>query len=298
MKRRDGAELMLLGALWGASFLFMRMSAAEFGAVALAFVRVAGAGLMLLPLLLARRGGSAALREHWRPILLLGVVNSAAPFVLFMLASLVLSAGLMSVFNATAPMWTALIAAVWFGERLGASRLLGLMLGLCGVVGLSWGQADLRPGAHGISPALGIAACLAATVLYGVAANHARRRLAAVPPLAVAAGSQIGAAAALLLPAWWWWPAAMPGAAAWGAAAALALACTGLAYLLYFRLIASVGPSQAISVTFLIPGFAMLWGWVFLGEQPSVAMLAGCAVILAGTALSTGLVRWPRAQPA
>ncbi len=292
MNGRDVAELGLLGALWGASFLFMRLGAVEFGPLALVFVRVAGAALLLLPLLLVK-GQGAALRLHWRPIAVVGLINSALPFGLYMVAALVLGAGLMAVFNATAPIWGALIAALWLGERLGPGRALGLAIGVAGVVALVWGKADLRPGVHGISPALGMAACLGATLLYGLAANYSRKRLVGVPPLAVAAGSQLAAALLLLLPAWWAWPATTPSATAWGAAAALAVACTGLAYVLYFRLIANAGAANAISVTFLVPGFAMLWGWLLLGEQPTPAMLLGCAVILLGTALSTGMLKLP-----
>lgn len=293
MKRRDLAELFLLGALWGASFLFMRMGAADFGPLALVFVRVAGASAMLLPLL-AWRGEVGVLRRHWRPIALVGLVNSALPFLLFMVAALVLGAGLMSVFNATAPIWGAVVARLWLGERLGRSRALGLAIGVAGVLMLVWDKADFKPGAQGISPALGIAACVAAAMLYGVAANYSRQRLAGVAPMAVAAGSQLGASALLLWPALWAWPAVNPSAGNWGAAAGLALACTGLAYVLYFRLIAHAGAANAISVTFLVPGFAMLWAWLFLGERPSAAMLAGAAVILFGTALSTGMLRLPR----
>jgi drug/metabolite transporter (DMT)-like permease len=293
----DRAELLLLGALWGASFLFMRVAVPEFGPLALVLVRVGGAALVLLPLL-AWRGQWPALRAHWRPIALVGVLNSAVPFALFALAALVLGTGLMSVFNATASIWGALIAWLWLRDRLDASRWLGLVIGLAGVVALSWGKADLRPGAHGVSAALGIAACLGAAVLYGLAGALARRFLAGVPPLAVAGGSQLGATVVLLVPALWAWPAAAPSAAAWGAALALSLGCTALAYLLYFRLMARNGVAGAMSVTFLIPLFALGWGWSVLGEQPTAAMLAGCAVILAGTALATGMVSLPRRRSA
>ena len=295
MTRRDGTELVLLGAIWGAAFLFMRLGAVDFGPLALVFIRVCGASLMLLPLL-AWQGEMAALRQHWKPIALVGIINSALPFALFMLAALVLGAGLMGVFNATAPIWGALIAWLWLGERPTASRGLGLAIGIVGVVGLAWGKADFKPGEHGISPALGIAACLAASVLYGVAANYSRKRLAGVAPMAVAAGSQLSAAAVMLVPAWVAWPAVNPSATAWAAAATLALVCTGLAYVLYFRLIAHAGAANAISVTFLIPGFAMLWAWLFTNEQPTITMLIGCAVILLGTALATGLLRLPGAK--
>jgi drug/metabolite transporter (DMT)-like permease len=292
VKKRDLLDLVMLAALWGASFLFMRIGASQFGPVALAFLRVAGAALLLLPLV-AARGQGGELRRHWLAIGVVGVVNSALPFLLFALAALALSTALMSVFNATTSIWGALVAWLWLGEKLTPSRWLGLVIGVAGVVGLSWGKADFRPGDHGVSAALGLAACVGAAMLYGLAGNLAKRHLAGVPPLALAAGSQLAATVVLALPALWAWPAVMPGASAWVALAALAFGCTGLAYLLYFRLIAHAGAAQAMSVTFLIPGFALLWGWVFLGEQPSFSMLLGCAVILLGTALATGLLRIP-----
>jgi drug/metabolite transporter (DMT)-like permease len=289
---RDLADLVVLAALWGASFLFMRVGAAEFGALPLTFVRVAGASVFLLPLLWWR-GQGGALARHWRPLAVIGTVNSALPFALFALAALVLGTGLMAIFNATAPLWAALIAWVWLADRPGASRAAGLAIGFAGVFALSVGKADLRPDASGLSPAIGIAACLAATLLYGFGANYTKKAAAAVPPLTVAAGSQFAATLLLAPLAWWAWPAVTPGPRAWAAALLLALLCTGVAYILYFRLIARVGPARAISVTFLIPAFAALWGFAFLGELPTAAMLAGCAVILLGTALATGLLRLP-----
>jgi drug/metabolite transporter (DMT)-like permease len=297
MRRSDVAELVALAALWGASFLFMRLGAADFGPAALVFLRVAGASLLLLPLA-AWRGEGAALRTHWRAIAIVGLVNSTLPFLLFMIAALVLSAGLSAIFNATAPLWGMLIGWAWLNDRPTPTRLLGLVIGFAGVLGLGIGHANFKPGEHGVSPALGIAACIGATLLYGFAANYAKKCLAGVPPIAVAAGSQLSATVAMAVPALWLWPAQTPGPAAWAGAAVLAFACTGLAYLLYFRLIAHVGPANAIAVTFLIPAFAMLWGGLFLGEHLAPATVGGCAVILLGTSLATGMLaprdRWRR----
>lgn len=289
MTRRDGTELVLLAALWGASFLFMRTGAPEFGPVPLVFVRVTGACALLLPLLAWQRG-LPALRRHWRPLLVVGITNSALPFVLFTLAALVLDVGLSGIFNATAPLWGALIAWLWLHDRPSPLRALGLAIGFAGVLGLGWDRASFRPGEHGVSPTVGIVACIAATLCYGFSVNYTRKYLLGVPPMAVAAGSQLGAALVTLLPALWLWPAAPPSSAAWGAAAVLALVCTGLAYVLYFRLIAHVGPAQAIAVTFLIPAFAIAWGAIFLGERITLDMLLGCAVVLLGTALATGMI--------
>ena len=292
MKPRDIVDLLLLAAIWGASFLFMRLGAAEFGAVALTALRVAGASLMLWPMVLWR-GQRAALRGPVGAVVLVGVVGSALPYALFALAALALDAGLSAILNATAPLWGAAVAWLWLGDRLDASRVLGLLLGFAGVVALAWDSASLRPGAHGVSATLAIAACLLATLCYGVAVNLTKRRLAGVPPLAVAAGTQAAAAAALALPALWWWPPALPGAAAWASLAALSLLCTGVALVLYFRLIANVGPARAITVTFLIPPFGIAWGVLFLGESVTLEMLAGAAVVVTGTALATGVLRLP-----
>lgn len=294
MRGRDLADLLLLAAVWGSSFLFMRLGAGEFGPLALAFLRVAGASLLLCPLLFWR-GHGGLLLGHWRPLAAVGLVNSALPFAFYGVAALVLPAGLMAIFNATAPLWAGLIAWAWLHERPTAWRLVGMGIGFAGVLGLSLGKASLPAGGLGITPAWGVAACLGAAVMYGFGANLARRTTAGLPSLAVAAGSQVAATLLLLPLAVWAWPVQMPGARAWVAVALLSFACTGLAFLLYFRLIARVGPARAISVTFLVPAFAAAWGFGVLGERPTGAMLLGFGVILLGTALSTGLMvpGWP-----
>ena len=290
MKQRDVVDLLLLAAVWGASFLFMRVGAPEFGAVPLAAVRVAGAALCLLPLLLWR-GELAALKQHWRPIFFVGLTNSGIPFLCFNFAALAISAGLASIFNATTPLWGALIAWFWLQDRPDRGRLLGLALGFAGVLGLAWEKASFKPGADGMVTGWAVLAVLFATLLYGFSANFTKKRLTGVPSMALATGSQISSALALALPGLWFWPAHMPGAKAWAAAAALAVLCTGLAYVLYFRLIARIGPARAMAVTYLIPAFAVLWGAMFLAEPVTPSMLAGGAVILLGTALATGLWR-------
>jgi len=288
MKRRDLFELLSLAAVWGASFLFMRMGASAFGPVALAAVRVVGAALFLVPVL-SMRGEWPALRRHWKPIFLVGLTNSAIPFLCFSYAALSITAGLSSVFNATTPLWGALVAWLWLKDKLTPWRVLGLVIGFAGVLGLAWEKASFKPGAE--AAGFAVLACLAATLLYGFSANFTKKRLGGVPPMALAAGSQLSSAIVLALPGLWLWPAQPPGAGAWAAAAGLAVVCTGVAYILYFRLIAHVGPANAISVTFLIPAFAVLWGAVFLHEAITPAMVLGCAVILAGTALATGVLK-------
>jgi drug/metabolite transporter (DMT)-like permease len=288
MRPRDLAELFALAALWGAAFLFIRVAVPTFGPVALVLLRVGGAALVLLPLLM-RSGDVAALRAHWRAILLVGLTNTALPFLGFSVAALAINAGLSSIFNATTPLWAALIAWGWLGDRPTPARWLGLAIGFAGVLSLVIDKASLQPGEHGVSPALAIAACIAAAACYGFSANVTRRRLSGVPPLAVAAGSQLAATALLAGPALWLWPSASPTAAEWLMVALLALPCTALAYLLYFRLIAHAGPTNASTVTFLIPAFSIGWGAMFLDEVLTLPLLIGCAVILVGTALATGV---------
>ena len=286
MRRRDLIDLVLLAALWGASFLFTRIAVPAFGPLALAELRVAIAAVMLV-LLLAWRADLSELRRHARRFLLLGAVNTAIPFSLFAYAALTITAGLASILNATAPLFTALVASVWLRERLTPLQWLGMAIGIAGVAGLSAEQGRVR----GRRQRAGDRCGRARVAVVRVSANVVKRYFTGVRPLSVAAGSQ-AAAALLLLPfAIAFWPDAPIRAVDWGAGIALGVLCTGLAYILYFRLIARVGPASAMTVTFLIPAFAMLWGALILGEDVTGAMLAGCAVILAGTALATGIVR-------
>jgi drug/metabolite transporter (DMT)-like permease len=287
MKRRDLTDLVLLAALWGASFLFTRMAAPAFGAFALAEIRVAVAATMLVPLL-ALRGGLADLRGRPGHFALLGAVNTALPFTLFAWAALSITAGLASILNATAPLFAALVAWIWLRDRLTALQWTGMMIGFGGVLWLAMSKASFSAGGSGWA----IVAALGATLSYGISASVAKRFFGGVRPLAVAAGSQTAATLWLLPFALTAWPAMAPAPRDWAAAIALGVLCTGFAYILYFRLIARVGPAMAMTVTFLIPAFAMLWGGLFLGEQVTPAMLVGCAVILGGTALATGLLRF------
>jgi drug/metabolite transporter (DMT)-like permease len=289
LRPRDIGELVALAALWGGSFLFMRVAVPAFGPIALVFLRVAGAALLLVPLLGAR-GELAALRQHWRTIAVVGLSNSALPFLCFAYAALTINAGLSAIFNSATPLFAAIVAWLWLGDRMTPLRVLGLAIGFTGVVWIGWDKANFGPGGS----AWAIAACLLATMSYGVSPSLTKKKLGAVPPLAIAAGSQVAAALMLALPAALFWPEAPPSLHAWEMAGLLAIFGTGLAYLLYFRLIANAGPSNAVAVTYLIPLFAVLWGGIFLGERLTLPVVLGCAVIFVGTALATGVLA-PRA---
>ena len=281
-------EFLLLSAIWGASFLFMRMGASEFGPFPTAGLRVLAAAAFLIPIMVLK-GEWPALRQHWKRVLLAGVINSAIPFALFAWAVMHITTGLTSILNATVPLFGALVAWIWLGERIQRLRWVGLMLGFLGVALLAW-KAPGGAGMKSDDAIWAIGACLCASICYAIAANFAKRYLVGVPALASATGSLIGASLCLIVPTIVYWPEQMPGPRAWSAVIAIAILCTGIAYFLYFRLIANAGPSRAVAVTFLAPAFAVLYGAVFLHETVTLWMLGCGLIIVCGTMLSTGLV--------
>ncbi|MDA8445029.1 DMT family transporter [Paracidovorax valerianellae] len=280
-------RLFALAALWGGSFLFMRIAVPVLGAVPTAFGRVAlaAAGLMAL---LAFARLRPAFHGKLGAALVLGVVNSGVPFLMFALAARSLPAGYSAILNATTPLMGVLIGAAAFGERITAARTAGVLLGMAGVAVLA------QTGPVALSPQVlaGMGACLVATACYGVTGFLTRRWITARGGLdsrLVAVGSQWGAVLVLAPFAAWevWrqpelpatWLAAPP--AVWAAMLAMGLLCTALAYVLYFRLIADVGPLKALSVTFLVPLFGVAWGWLILGEAATGAHAAGGGLIAA-----------------
>ncbi|WP_038141869.1 DMT family transporter [Thiothrix lacustris] len=288
MKPRDLFDMILLAALWGGSFLFMRYDAPAFGAVPLIWLRMAIAAACLMPLLLWR-GHVKVLREHAGMITLLGVSSTALPYVLIAWAMLSITSGLASILNAATPIFTAIVAAVWLRDKLSYSQILGLVIGFGGVSLLAADKADFKPGGSGWA----IIAMLLAALLYGFSTNLTKRYLGKVPPLVNAAGASLTSAVLLTPLAWWYWPAKMPGLTAWLAVIGLGAGSTALALLLFFRLIANIGAARAITVTFLIPLFGILWGYLFLHETLNAGMLLGGSVVIVGTALATGVLRLP-----
>jgi drug/metabolite transporter (DMT)-like permease len=283
---------MLLSAIWGSSFLFMRLAVLDFGPLPTAGVRVAVAALVLLPLVWTR-GQLSLLLPNWQQVFIMGVLNSAIPFACYTFALQAISTGLSAILNATTPLFGALVAWAWLRDRPGGIRVAGLLLGFAGVAALAWDKASFQPNASGVAPAWAVLACLLATLCYGIAANFARRHMQGVPPLVSATGSQLGATAALALPTLWLWPTATPGPNAWAAVTVAGVLCTGIAYILYFRLITQAGPTKALAVTFMVPVFAVVFGAVFLGEALTGWMALCGAVIVLGTGMSTGLVSGP-----
>jgi drug/metabolite transporter (DMT)-like permease len=281
MSAADIARLLALGALWGGSFAFMRVAVHVLGPVWLAASRVALAFLALYLLALARRN-VPALREHWRDYLVIGIINTVLPFVLFSYAAQHVAASTAAILNATSPFFATIIAALWLGDRVTSAKIVGMVLGLAGVVLLvGWQSEPMHAGQW-----VAVFACLSAALCYGVGSIYAKVRLTGLPSFAIALYSQL-AAMIVLVPTLPFVPP--PGAITPLVAAnvlALAVASTAIAYLLYFKLIATIGPARALTVTFLIPLFGVLWGFLFLDEKIGVNTLAACALIVCGTWLA------------
>jgi len=217
---------------------------------------------------------------QWRPWGLhyaaAGMINTGVPFVLYAYAALYLTAGEMAVLNATSPMWGAVMAAAFLGERLTARRMAGLALGIAGVALIT------RASATG-APLIGVAAALGASACYGFIGVYLRRWAPGAPAKGMAVGTQLGAGLIVLPFVAVWPPLAAPTPLVAGSIVALGLVCGAVAYVLYFRLIADIGATGALTVTYLIPVFGMLWGALFLAEQLTWPMLAGAALVILGT---------------
>jgi drug/metabolite transporter (DMT)-like permease len=291
MKFSDIVDLVALAAVWGASFLFMRIAAPEFGPIVLVEVRVFIAALFLLPIFLIRADVSE-LTSNWKKLAVLSVMNSAAPFFLLTFATLSITGGFAGILNATAPIWAAMIAWVWLSDRLDLSRIIGLLIGFAGVLLLVWNKVSLNFDGTTIA----ILAGILAAVLYAIGGNYTKKNMSGMNPLAIATGSMIAAAVILFPIAVYLWPSTMPSLRSWIAVIIMGIASTGVAYILYFRLIRNVGPAKAITVTYLIPAFAMLWGFIFINEKVTPIMIVGCSIIFLGTALATGMLSFGRGR--
>ena len=271
-------ELTVLGAIWGASFLFMRVSAREFGALALVEIRLALGALLLLPILWGGRAHFT--RKHLGPLVFISAINSAIPFALFAWAAQRAPAGIGAITNATAVMFTALVAFAFYGEQISKRRALGLVAGFVGVAVLASGKTD---GNSVWSAAL---AGTFAAFLYGIGGNMIRRKLAGIPPGAVAAATLVCASVLLAPFAIASWPRAPIPLHSWLSAVLLGVLCTGVAYFIYFRLIYRIGAPRASTVTYLVPLFGVVWAWMVLGEPLTLSMAIAGALILGGVALS------------
>ena len=288
MRPQDLLRLVVLAALWGGSYLFMRLAVPYFGPVALIEVRVAVAGAALASFVYATRG-DIGWKHHWRGYLFIGAVGLALPFVLIAQGLTAIDASTAAILNALSPLFATVVAAFWIKERVTVAKAAGIALCLAGTAVLvGWTPAPMSAG-----QLVAAGCCVLATALYGYTIVFTKVKLRGAKPMSTAAGTMLVAALTLLpfTPHDGRYASAPMGA--WLAALGLALLSTAFAFILYYRLIADIGPVKAITVTLLVPIFGMAWGVVLLHEPLTGGRLAGCAIILAGCSLILGLVRVP-----
>ncbi|WP_337160858.1 DMT family transporter [Vibrio alginolyticus] len=275
-------RLLCLAAIWGGSFLFMRVAANTFGPAYLIEFRVtfAAVALLLIAVYLKKK---LTLTAHTKHFFIIGLFNSAVPFLLFAYAAQTLNASTLAILNSTAPIWGALVGFVWYRSPLTAKSVLGMLIGIGGVAVL----VGLDTSTIGEEAMLPIAASLMASFSYGIATNYTKNA-PQVPAFDNAHGS-MWAAVIWVLPLLPFLPMrAEPSHFEWSSVVTLGVVCTGFAYLLYFRLVSDIGPASALTVTFLVPVFGILWGYLVLDEPVGFNTIIGTILVLSGTMLVTG----------
>ena len=280
---RDYIELLILSAIWGSSFLFLRIASPEFGPIFLIELRVASGLLILMPICLLL-GKFKELKQNWEIISIVGLANMAIPFCFFAYSALNMGAGALSIINATVPFFTALIAFILYQQKLSRVGLLGLLIGFSGVVALVFDPSE----SSGITSKLAIPSALFACVLYGLALNLVAQKLQGVSGISITAGGLLFSTLFLFPLAILERPEVMPLGSVWVSVLALGIVCTGFGYILFYRLIARIGSQRAIMTTYLIPIFSILWGNLFLAESITVFMVLGVILVLSGVGMTTG----------
>jgi len=280
MKPADLLRIVALAAIWGASFLFFRMAVPSIGVAWFAELRVAIAALAMLGYVLVT-GMRLDVRLHWRAYLMMGLLNAAVPWTLYAFAGLHLGAGTMSILNATTPFFAAICGALWLDEHFTSRKLAGLALGVAGVAMV----VGLGPISLSLEVVHGTAACIGATLCYAVSTTWLKKMGSSAPPIALSTATLFVASIAIapFLPS-------PPPAEAFSTSVVIAvlgvsLLCSALAFVLFFRLIADLGPTRALTITFLIPLFGVFWGAVFLGEPIGAGTVAGGLTVLSAMAL-------------
>ena len=291
MRPQDLARLVALAAVWGASYLFMRYAVQQLGPVRLIELRVLLGGAILAAFLVVT-GGTIGWSRHWKDYLFVGAVGLAMPFVLIAEALTAIDASTAAILNALSPLFASIFAALWIRDPLTIPKMAGIALCLAGTMVLvGWTPAPMTS-----TQLVAASMSIAATALYGFTIVYTKVRLKGASPMGTSVGTLLMAAAslapfALVVDAPH--PVSEVTTLAWLATLGLAVVSTAFAFILYYRLIADVGPVKAITVTLLVPIFGMVWGVIFLGEPVTPGRIAGCAIILAGCALILGLVRNP-----
>jgi drug/metabolite transporter (DMT)-like permease len=286
MKKLDALLLLGLSSLWGASFLFMRVASPEFGPVTLVFIRMFVAVLVLFPFLI-KPAFRHALRQNIKDLAILGLLNHVIPFTLLSFATLRLEAGFTSLINATTPMFTAIVGALFFFSPINRQQMVGLVIAFAGVFVLSADKLSFTSD----GPGWAIVAGLIATFCYGLSVNFSKTKLSHLSSSQISVGSMAASSAILLIPGILLWPAENPSPEAWVSALLLAVVCTAFAFLLFFRILASSGAIASSTVTFLVPLFAIGWGVLLLDESLTVRLIVGMCITLCGTAITVQLIK-------
>lgn len=281
---QDYAELVLLSAVWGSSFLFLRMASPVFGPAFLIEMRVFSGLLFLLPICIYLGKHREAI-ANWKLIFVVSLTNMSIPFCLLAYASLSIGAGFASVLNSTVPFFAAIIAYVFWSQNLTVLSVSGLIVGFSGVVVLVFDPSSPSPVE---SNASAIIAGLIAAGFYGTAVNITAQKLQGVSGLSITVGSLLFASLTLMPFAFYFRPEQIPDGSIWISVIALGVLCTGIAYLMFYRLIGRIGSHRAISSTFMVPMFSIVWGAIFLGEPITYYMIAGCVLVLLGVSMTTG----------
>ena len=280
MKPSDIFRLIVLAAIWGGSFIFMRVLAPVLGPVITADLRVLIAGLALI-LYFRVIGFDLEWKTNWKHYLIIGVINSGIPFLLYAFAALHIPASYSVILNSTSPMFGVIFSAIWLSEKLTLKKVFGIILG---VIGVSF-VAKVGTVATDVFFFLSIAACLTAAICYALAGVYIKRFVKTAKPMGIAGACQL-LAGLVLLPFVFFSP--LRGEITTSVifnVLGLALVCSAIAYLIYYKLMADVGPTKALTVTFLMPAFGMLWGYIFLSETITIPMILGCGLIILGTSL-------------
>lgn len=287
------AGLTLLAAIWGASFLFISLAVSDYGPFGLMEVRVLLGGLILWALAAAIRRRADWL-PRWKQYVVLGGLNAAVPFTLIAAAELAIPASLAAILNALTPVFTAIVSAIWLGQRITPKLAAGLLVSFAGVViSVGWSPVELT-----LWPLLGCGAIAVASLFYAIGSNYSSRTFQGVAPLTMAIGQNLGAAIVLVPFALATLPRQVPSFEATGAMLGLAVICTAAAYLIFFWLLNSVGPTRTTSVTFIVPLFGMIWGRLFLGEALTPGMFGGLALVFSGIVLVADLRPRGKSAPA
>jgi drug/metabolite transporter (DMT)-like permease len=286
-------DFILLAACWGGSYLFIRLTVGYVTPMVMTESRLIVGTIGIGLIALFNRDWLSHLipyRKDLSKIIAISLFNSVIPFGLFAYAMQTLNAGLGAILNSTSPIWAAVIGAIWLKDRLSFSRIFGLMMGVVGIVILMWGKAHFSTGGL----ALPFICCMGLTFCYGLASNLIKVYGQDMHSMSLTFSSLFIGAAMLAIPAWMELPQEPLPISVWVGILGLGIFSTAVGYILFFRLVKDTSPSIAISVTFLVPVFSVIWGFIFLDEQPTLQMFVGGLIIVLGTSLAVGLVKFSK----